>query len=47
MLDQGCGLEASPTILRCHSCEQVKREIRDDNREVYCVDEISNCAGRS
>ena len=50
MLDQGCGRDANPswgseTILDWHSSEQVKRETRDDNKEVCFVDEMSNSAG--
>jgi hypothetical protein len=44
VLDQGCGLEASPNWVRrqflADTCEQVKREYGNDNKEVYFVDEI-------
>jgi hypothetical protein len=35
----------SETLLGWFSCEQIEREIWDDKKEVYIVDEISNSAG--
>jgi len=48
MLDESRGREASTGwvwgLLSGHSCELVEGE-RDDNKEVYFVDRISNSAG--
>jgi hypothetical protein len=48
---QRCDREDSPNwvwrqFLADTRCEQVEREIWDDNKQVYILDEISNSAGK-